>query len=239
MFKFQANMKKRIIFAILFLLNISIISASINLDHECADYRCAEGTDITYFVKIRNNVDKDIVVNYIKVKNELDENIAIYDEANYKLLPNEDYTFNITAKVPIPPTGGYTLDYYGCFGVTIKYPDGVTEVDEVCGQPRRSLTVLPKSKIECEQNNECKSNQVCDAKFFKCRDLNCSYGFAFNNQCISYFLVAGILLIIIFTIILILKTKKKEGKKEIVKEVKTVKKKKGKRVKHLKVLLDH
>ena len=62
------NKKTLLIITILvFLLNINTITASISIDHECQDYRCTEGTDITYFIRIRNNIDKEIIVNYIKV----------------------------------------------------------------------------------------------------------------------------------------------------------------------------
>lgn len=200
-----------LIVLLVFLLNIGIINASIVIDHKCEDYRCTEGTDITYLIQIENNIDKEIVVNYIKVKNELDENIALYDEVKYGLLPNERNIFNITEKVPIPPTGGYTLNYYACFGVTIKYPDGSTEVNEVCGIQKNSLTVLPLSKVQCQKDNDCKSNEFCDIKFFKCREIECN-GFAFNHQCISYYVV-GIVAIALFVLILVIIIKNKKRKK--------------------------
>jgi len=177
-------MKKIIItltILIVFLLNINVIKASISIDHECEDYRCKEGTDITYFINIRNNIEKEIIVNYIKIKNELDENIAVREEIRYLLKPNESNVFNVTEKVPLPPTGGYTLNYYACFGVTILYPDNIVD-DEVCGLPRKSLTVLPISKIQCQENKDCEKKEYCDTNFFKCREINCNNGFIFNHK---------------------------------------------------------
>lgn len=197
------------IILLVFLLNLNTIKSSISINHKCEDYRCKEGTDITYYINIRNNIDKEIVVNYIKVKNEVDENIAVYEERSYKLLPNESNIFNITDKVPLPPLGGYTLHYYACFGVTILYPDGTTEVNEVCGISRKSLTVLPLSKIQCKQSSDCKSNEYCDTKFFKCRSLDCN-GFVFNHKCINYFIVAMLVIVIVVLITLIIFKKKKK-----------------------------
>ncbi len=202
-----------VIIVLVFLLNITTIKASITISHECADYRCEEGTDITYSIRIRNNIEKEIDVNYIKVKDELDKNIAIDDEAKYRLLSGESNVFNITDKVPVPPLGGYTLNYYACFGVSVFYPDGTTAVNEVCGDVRKSLTVLPLSKIQCDQNSDCKSDEFCDRKFFKCRAIDCN-GFVFNHTCINYFTTLIFLIVLVTIISAVIILKKKRSKRE-------------------------
>lgn len=205
------NKKILILLIAIFLLNIAIIKASITIDHKCEDYRCKEGTDITYSIKIRNNIEKDIVVNYIKVKNELDENIATQDGIQYLLRQNESNTFEITEKVPLPPRGGYSLKYYACFGVTILYPDNMA-VEEICGDVRKSLTVLPLSKVQCQENKDCESNEYCNVEFFKCKDIECN-GFVFNHKCINYFVVViPVSIAIILLITLIIRENKKYKK---------------------------
>ncbi len=211
-------MKKTIlIFTILlvFLLNIITINASISVNHRCEDYRCTEGTDITYHINIRNNIDKNIVVNYIKVKDELDKNIAVDTESKYALKPNESNLFNITEKIPLPPRGGYTLDYYACFGVTVLYAGGHTEVNEVCGEVKKSLTVLPLGKIQCEENKDCEADEYCDVDFFKCKEVKCD-GFVTNHKCVNKYvvIVPVMIILMIFASIVIKKLKKVKKLKE-------------------------
>lgn len=163
-------MKKTVILAILFLICLNIALASITLsEYQCEDERCREGTKITFKVGIFNNIEKTIKVNdlIIKDRDTLDP-IYTYEHEGIFLEPGEEEIFEFT-KIITPPKKGYTHYYTPCFKTSIWVDGQSTGGGEVCDKAVKTFTVLPLSKIECEDNSECAPNEYCDTNFFKCK----------------------------------------------------------------------
>ena len=201
--------KKILILTTLILLIIPISYATITVSHTCTDSRCTEGLPINYSVRIGNNINEPVTVNYIKIKDVATNlNYAVLDNTNIILQPGQEQYFNFTDRTPAPFDGSYTAHYIACFGITVnRTPEDLSV--EICSQAVRSLTTLPLDKIECEENSQCTSNQYCDIAFFKCRDLTCENGSVINHQCISYSVPVLILIALGAIIYLITATSKK------------------------------
>lgn len=154
----------------LFLVCINLASASVTLsEYECEDDRCREGTKITFKVGVFNNIKKTIKVNDIIIKDRdtLDP-IYTHEHDGLFLEPGEEKIFEFT-KIIWPPKTGYTHYYLTCFKTSIWVDGQSTGGGEVCDEAVRDFTVLPLSKIECEDDSECAPNEYCDTNFFKCR----------------------------------------------------------------------
>jgi hypothetical protein len=208
---------KKLILIIFLILLINNTNAILDATFKCADKRCKEGTAIEYSVIITNNIDKILRINEISIKDvENDIYLAIYETeiGGILMAPNETKVFNFTSTVQAPPSG-YTFYYVACFKTSLfnKETGRKTGGGEVCDKAVKSLTVLPLSKIECEDNSECENNEVCDTKFFKCRRIKCDrFNIASGHRCVSYLNYIVVILIafviVIASVFVVMKIRK-------------------------------
>ncbi len=167
---FPPIMKKSIILLMVFLICLNTALASITLsEYECEDERCKEGTKVKFIVGVFNNINKTIKVNDIIIKNsETLDPIYTYEHEGMFLETREKNIFEFTETI-IAPKEGYTHYYVPCFKTSIWVDGKTTGGGEVCDRAVKSFTVLPLSKVECEDDSECEPWEYCDTKFFKCK----------------------------------------------------------------------
>ena len=163
-------MRKSIILTIIFLVCLNTALASITIsEYECEDERCREGSKITFRVGVFNNINKTIKVNDIIIKDsETLDPIYEYEHEGMFLEPGEKNVFEFTETI-IAPKKGYTHYYVPCFKTSIWVDGETTGGGEVCDRAVKDFTVLPLSKVECEDDSECEPWEYCDTKFFKCK----------------------------------------------------------------------
>ena len=166
-------MKKSIVYTIIFLVCLNTALASITLsEYECEDERCKEGTKITFRIGVFNNINKTIKVNDIIIREAegklLLDPIYTHEHDGVLIEPREEKIFEFT-EIITAPKKGYTHYYTPCFKTSI-WVDGVNKGGgEVCDKVVKDFTVLPLSKIDCEDDSECAPGEYCDERFFKCK----------------------------------------------------------------------
>jgi len=94
--------------------------------------------------------------------------IYTYEHKGVLLEPKEKHVFEFTETI-IAPKQGYTHYYTPCFKTSIWVDGESTGGGEVCDRVVKDFTVLPLSKIECEDDSECSPGEYCDINFFKCK----------------------------------------------------------------------
>ena len=194
---------KKYLFAIFLILNSYLTAAAIDFNYSCSHERCLEGTDIDFYVSIYNNLNKTVGIGWINLTDP-NFNVAVttFLGKGVWINPNETIVINWTDKVIAPPNG-YTFQIIPCFRAVIIEEGKLKGAGDVCQKIEKPLSVLPLSKIECKNNNECDKNEYCDEKFFKCKDLNCNnYSFSLEHGCINNFWIIGSAALIIIIAIL-------------------------------------
>ncbi|MAG08360.1 hypothetical protein CMO89_02720 [Candidatus Woesearchaeota archaeon] len=176
---------KKIILLILLLLNIGIVSAAIDIEYNCHDKRCLEGTTVDYSFIIYNNIDKKIDIGNLFLKEEGTGRILENHSVAERVFPGEHKTFNFTSSVKAP-LEGYTFYFYPCFTTVISNETEITEAGDVCGEAQKTISVIPLSKIQCESNKDCSAREYCNMDLFKCKPLRCEEGdFIAGHKCTS------------------------------------------------------
>lgn len=178
-------MKKHYILFILFVLfNLNIVYAAIEVKYKCHDERCIEGSLIDYSVVVYNNLNYTVWIDNVYIKDvEYDKIIALDIGKLTKLEPGELEYFNFTSEITAP-VEGYTFSIVPCFEAKRKDQWNQTVSREVCSNFITKLTVLPLSKIECEEDSDCKDYEFCSTN--KCVNVYCEEGkVARNHECVE------------------------------------------------------
>ncbi len=214
-------MKGILLLIITTILFATLANAAIEATYSCADKRCLEGTPINYTISIYNNLNDSIQINYLLIGDADTQQIISTYRLEKELKPSELYTFTYEDKVVVPKEG-YTFQYAPCIDVSLLSEDkSIKEKGVVCDKVTRSLTVLPLSKIGCEADWQCASNQFCD-NFYKCKELKCeNYTFPLMRKCLSYnalWAVIGLVIIIALGVLVYFRSKYK-----VIKKLKTKK----------------
>jgi len=178
-------MKKHYILFLLFILLIlNVANSAIELEYKCHDQRCIEGSIIDFRIGIRNNLNFTIWIDNVYVKdNEYDRVLAFHIGKLITLEPEDVHYFNFSTEITAP-TQGYTFSALPCFEAKRKDQWNQTISNEVCGNTKTLLTVLPLSKIECYNNSNCLDIEFCSTN--KCVNVFCEEGMgARNHKCID------------------------------------------------------
>lgn len=208
------------LFILLFLLNINTAFSAIYVTYKCHDIDCMEGTLIDYSVAVRNNLNKTIEIDRVYLWNLPDDSILAFDIREIvKLEVNDVYLFNFTREIKAADYG-FTYYFVPCFDVRREDEVGQMITSEVCDDLIKTLTILPLSAIECNENSECNNKEFCSSHRcvnvycengvvvdHECRELNCNFfqkigktGCVFDNTKtgITLFVVAIFLLVLFF-----------------------------------------
>jgi hypothetical protein len=182
-------MKKKIIILALFLIIstilVSNVFAGIDVTHKCIDFRCVEGTDVTFEFFVDNNIEESIIIDrFMVVERDTLEVIAFYNE-KYVLPPGSEIEINITLPIKMP-LEGYTYFYNPCIIVSsIDDFDNNIPGQYVCGDITKTLTVTPRERVECIQDSDCKEGMYC-SKNYSCLFLDCKDDEAIvGNKCMK------------------------------------------------------
>ncbi len=173
---------KIILSLFVFLLTVSFVSATIDVDFACERNDCMEGSSINWTITILNNINKTITIGDILVK-DIDTNqlIAFHNSEDIELVPLGVHIFKFSNLVPAPMQGGYTFQFVPCFQASIG-----DETAEICRNAMKSLTVLPLSKVECFADTDCSSSEFCNTHVKKCKPLECNKGEVIaEHQCLK------------------------------------------------------
>jgi len=202
----------------LLLLNISLVSASIDVEFNCHDKNCLEGTPIDYSFIIYNNIEKKIDIGDVFLKEKDTGKVIEYHYIGERIFPKEHKAFNFTSNIEAP-LKGYTFYVYPCFTTVISNETEITEAGIVCGEVAKTFSVVPLSNIECESNKECSSGEYCNLDLFKCKPVKCKdSGVIINHRCIGSSIVyAAVIAIIVLGLVFVMafvKQKRKKSKGE-------------------------
>lgn len=157
--------------------------AAIDATYTCHNSQCREGTPINYSIYVSNSVNGTIEISLIRIFDADTGQLISSYRLNKILQPAEDFRVTYEDAVTAPKSG-YTFQYVPCIDVKIAGTQDSPEV--VCDRTKRSLTVLPLSKIQCEVDSQCKGNEFCD-KTYRCKALACgNYSFPILHQCTNY-----------------------------------------------------
>ena len=161
------------IIALMLLINMLFVRASIDSSYECREKNCMEGTEIDFTVNIYNNINKSINIGDVYIKDK-DYGTILGFDLGEKVVLNKDEvrSFNFTSLVKAP-VKGYTFYYVPCF--KMSYVSRPEEVFEICSKTVKSFTVIPLSEIECKEDSECEEDEYCNTfSIYQCRELECN-----------------------------------------------------------------
>ena len=157
----------RFLAIVLLVLASQSVSAAFSSTITCSDPHCREGTEANITFLIWNNINATTHVASVLLQEAETKTIFASYHPNLQLGPNATGKAVFPWKIRPPIAGVRTFDYLTCIEAVI-ITDKIDDPAMICPDAKRSMTVLPLSKIECEEDSDCK-NGACDTRFYKCR----------------------------------------------------------------------
>jgi hypothetical protein len=149
------------------LAGVSLVNASIEADYRCEDFLCVEGTDLNFELWFYNNANINVTVNSFFVIDKNTQDILVaYNAQKFDVPPGEEVQLNLTTSVMAPRTG-FTHYYVPCINAS-----GENESEIVCSRTIKTITITPKTEVECVENSDCMEGYTCNRTHY-CQELMC------------------------------------------------------------------
>ena len=157
----------RFLAIVLLVLASQSVSAAFSSAIQCSDPHCREGTEANITFLIWNNINATTHVASVLLQEAETKKVFVSYHPNLQLEPNATGKAAFPWKIKPPIADVRTFDYVTCIEAII-ITDKLEDPVRICPDAKRSMTVLPLSKIECETDSDCE-NGACDTRFYKCR----------------------------------------------------------------------